>query len=149
MLKLTTLFVMLCFCFINFSQDYHHWSEQFGARASFLGGAAAAGLGDNATVYYNSAAMSFVETPSLSISVNAYRISNIQLKNALGNGYDLKETQLTTMPNLISGIYAPKKHQKVRFIIQKKKIKSRCCIFCNAKNTPALFGAVTSHFERR
>ena len=44
MLKLTTLFVMLCFCFINLSQDYHHWSEQFGARASFLGGAAAAGL---------------------------------------------------------------------------------------------------------
>lgn len=119
---------MLCFCFINLSQDYHHWSEQFGARASFLGGAAAAGLGDNATVYYNSAAMSFVETPSLSISVNAYRISNIQLKNALGNGYDLKETQLTTMPNLISGIYAPKKHQKVRFgyaVITRRNFSSK------------------------
>lgn len=110
------------------SQDYHHWSEQFGARASFLGGAATAGLGDNATVYYNCAAMSFVENPSLSISVNAYRISDITLKNALGTGYDLKETQLSTMPNLISGIYAPKKHQKVRLgyaVITRRNFSSK------------------------
>lgn len=125
------LFKILTFVFLALygnAQDYHHWSEQFGARASFLGGAAAAGLGDNATVYYNSAAMSFVEKPSLSISVNAYRISNIQLKNALGNGYDLQETQLTTMPNLISGIYAPKKHQKVRFgyaVITRRNFSSK------------------------
>lgn len=110
------------------SQDYHQWSEHFGARASFLGGAATAGLGDNATVYYNAAAMSFVAHPSFSISVNAYRISNIKLKNALGAGFDLKETQLSTMPNLISGIYVPKKHQKVRLgyaVITRRNFSSK------------------------
>ena len=109
-------------------QDYHHWSEQFGARASLLGGAATAGLNDNGTVYYNGAAMSFVDNPSFSISVNAYRISNIQLKNALGKGYHLKETQLSTMPNLISGIYVPKKHSKVRLgyaVITRRNFSSK------------------------
>lgn len=122
------IFVLLSLFNNAYSQDYHQWSEQFGARASFLGGAAAAGLGDNATVYYNGAAMSFVENPSFSISVNAYRVSHVQLKNALGNGYHLNEVQLSTMPNLISGIYAPKKHEKVRFgysVITRRNFSSK------------------------
>ena len=128
MLKLFTLFFFLNLLFYATAQDYHHWSEQFGARASFLGGASAAGLGDNATVFYNAAAMSFVENTALSISVNAYRISNIQLKNALGKGYHLKETQLSTMPNLIAGIYKAKKHPKVRLgyaVITRRNFSSK------------------------
>ena len=96
------------------SQDYHHWSEHFGARASLLGGAATSGLGDNATVYYNPAAMAFVEDPSMSISVNAYRIRMLKIENALGEGLDLEETQFNTMPNLIAGIMAFEKRPKLR-----------------------------------
>lgn len=128
MLKLFILIFTFFSIEVAIGQDYHQWSEHFGTRASLLGGAATAGLGDNATVYYNSAAMSFVENPSLSISVNAYRISDIRLKNALGNGYDLKETQLTTMPNLIAGIFVPKKHQRVRLgyaVITRKNFSSK------------------------
>jgi hypothetical protein len=97
-----------------FAQDYHHWSEHFGARASLLGGAATSGLGDNATVYYNPAAMAFVEDPSLSISVNAYRIRMLKIEDALGEGYDLEETQFNTMPNLIAGIMAFEKRPRLR-----------------------------------
>ncbi len=96
------------------AQDYHHWSEHFGARASLLGGAATAGLGDNATAYYNAAAMSFVQKPSISISVNAYRIRKLKIKNALGDGIDLKSTQHSTTPNLIAGIVDLKKTPKLR-----------------------------------
>lgn len=109
------IFLFGLLVFDSISQDYHHWSEQFGARASFLGGAATAGLGDNATVYYNAASMAFVEHPSLSISVNAYRFTNTKLKNALGEGFDLENNQFTTMPNLIAGIYTAKKNSKFRF----------------------------------
>ncbi len=96
------------------AQDYHYWSEHFGARASLLGGAATAGLGDNATVYYNPAAMAFVEDPSMSISVNAYRIRMLKIPNALGDGLSLSETQFTSMPNLIAGILAFEKRPKLR-----------------------------------
>ena len=110
---LITLF-FLGFLQYSTAQDYHHWSEHFGARASLLGGAATAGLGDYATVYYNPAAMSFVENPSLSISVNAYRVRHLKLENALGKGLDLKRTQLSVAPNLIAGIVELGKKKKLR-----------------------------------
>ena len=62
MKTLNILFITFL-CSFGWSQDYHQWSEHFGARASLLGGAATAGLGDNATVYYNPAAMAYVEHP--------------------------------------------------------------------------------------
>jgi hypothetical protein len=128
MKRLLIAFFVLNLLFCSNAQDYHQWSEHFGARASFLGGAATAGLGDNATAYYNGAAMSFVDHPSFSISVNAYRISKIELKNILGKGFHLKETQLSTMPNLISGIYCPKKYEKIRLgyaIITRRNFSSK------------------------
>ena len=99
---------------LSVAQDYHHWSEQFGARASLLGGAATAGLGDNATVYYNTAAMAFVEHPSLSISVNAYRYRTLKYENAFGPGLDYKATHFSSMPNLIAGVLPLIKHPKLR-----------------------------------
>lgn len=109
--------LLICYTFIincvN-AQDYHQWSEHFGTRASLLGGAATAGLGDNATAFYNSAAMAFVDNPSLSISVNAYRIRMLKMENALGEGLDLEETQFTSMPNLIAGILTFEKRPKLR-----------------------------------
>lgn len=108
------LFTAILLCFATRAQDYHYWSEHFGARASLLGGAATAGLGDNATVYYNTASMAFVEDPSLSISVNAYRIRMLKVPNALGEGFDLEETQFASMPNLIAGILPFDKHPKLR-----------------------------------
>ena len=97
----------LFFLFLHvaiFAQDYHYWSEHFGTRATLLGGAATSGLGDNGTVYYNAAAMAFVKDPNLSVTVNAYKMRTIWVKNALGDGIDLKQTQFLTYPNLIAGI---------------------------------------------
>ena len=107
------VFLILTAPFV-FSQDYHQWSEHFGARASLLGGAATSGLGDNATSYYNPAAMAFVEDPSLSISVNAYRVRMLKMENVFGEGLDLKETEFSTMPNLIAGIMTFKKRKRLR-----------------------------------
>ena len=108
----TTLF--FAFALTTFSQDYHHWSEHFGTRASLLGGAATSGLGDNATVYYNSAAMSFVDNPNLSITVNAYKLRTAKMENALGKDLDLKETQIATFPSLIAGIFEFKNNERLK-----------------------------------
>jgi len=86
----------------------------FWSKSIIIRGAATAGLGDNATVYYNAASMAFVENPSMSISVNAYRIRNLKLNNALGKGLNLKYTQFSTTPNLIAGIIELKKRKRLR-----------------------------------
>lgn len=127
-MKHIILLTLLTIGFGLHSQDYHHWSEHFGARASLLGGAATSGLGDNATAYYNPAAMAFVEDPSLSISVNAYRIRNLKLDNALGPGLDLKGTQFATSPNLIAGILDFEKMKKLRLgyaVITRRSFSSK------------------------
>jgi len=111
---LTTLF-LVTYGLSTLAQDYHQWSEHFGTRASLLGGAATSGLGDNATVYYNAAAMAFVENPHLSITVNAYKIRMAKIANALGDGLDVKETQVATFPSLIAGIVTPKKKNRFKF----------------------------------
>ncbi len=127
-MKTLFIFTFVVLTFSLFSQDYHQWSEQFGARASLLGGAASAGLGDNGTVYYNPAAVSFVKNPSMSISVNAYRVRRLYLKNALGEGINLKHAQFNTMPNLIAGIIDLPKHERLRLgyaIINRRKYASK------------------------
>ena len=109
-MKSILFFILISFGLYSTAQDYHHWSEHFGARASLMGGAATSGLGDNAVVYYNPAAMAFVEDPSMSISVNAYRFRMLTIPDAMGEGLDLKETSFTSMPNLIAGVIAFDKH---------------------------------------
>lgn len=101
--------------FTAIGQDYHYWSEHFGTRASLLGGAATSGLGDNASVYYNAASMAFVTDPNLSITVNAYKVRTAKVREALGKGLDIKETQLATFPSLIAGIIEPKNNDRWKF----------------------------------
>lgn len=96
------------------SQDYNYWSEHYGTRATLLGGAATAGLGDIATVYYNPAAMAFVDKPSLSITVNAYKFRSVKLNNVVGKDLDMKQTQFSTFPNFIGGMAKFKKLPRIR-----------------------------------
>jgi len=98
----------------SYGQDYHYWSEHFGARAALLGGAATAGLGDIATTYYNPAAMAFVDKTTLSVTVNAYKIRSVKLHNIVGDDLDMKQTQFTTFPNFIGGIVKFKNLPKIR-----------------------------------
>lgn len=126
-MKVFLLSVLVLLGIRSFAQDYHHWSEHFGVRATLLGGAATAGLGDNGSVYYNPAAMAWVEDPNLSVSVNAYKVRTISVKNALGEGLNLSQTSLETYPNLIAGIVRLKSKPKLSFgyaVITKKTFNS-------------------------
>lgn len=86
------------------AQTHHYWTEQFGTTSSFLGGATFAGAMDNSCVYYNPSAMGRIQNPNLSINVDAYRLRNTKVQNALGTSHDVKETRFLTIPNLIAGV---------------------------------------------
>lgn len=103
------LFVSLL-SFYSKGQDYHYWTDQFGIKATALGGAAVGGLNDLSMVYYNAAAMTLVEKRILSISINAYQIKTLRQKNALGPDQNLQSREFSVVPNLIAGIItSPKK----------------------------------------
>ncbi len=97
---------------ISFGQDNHYWNDQFGIKATALGGAAVGGLDDYSMVYYNAAAMTLVEKRALSFSVNAYQIRKFKQQNALGPAQDLHSTEFSVVPNMIAGITSLKKFKK-------------------------------------
>jgi hypothetical protein len=110
---ITILFVSL-FRFISLGQDNHYWTDQFGIKATALGGAVISGQDDHSMVYYNAAAMSLIQNPSLSFSLNAYQYRTYNQKNALGPNQNLESTDYATVPNMMAGVLILKKHPKWR-----------------------------------
>ncbi len=98
--------------FISSGQDNHYWNDQFGIKATALGGAAVGGLDDYSMVYYNAAAMTLVEKRALSFSMNAYQIRKFIQENSLGPKQDIQSTEFSVVPNMIAGIMSPKKFPK-------------------------------------
>lgn len=107
--------LLLVISFLNsysFGQDNHYWNDQFGIKATALGGAVVGGQNDYSMVYYNAAAMTLVEKRALSFSVNAYQIRKFKQQNALGPKQDLHSTEFSVVPNMVAGIMIPKKFPK-------------------------------------
>lgn len=99
---------------ISTGQDNHYWNDQFGIKATALGGAVVAGQDDYSMVYYNAAAMTLVEKRALSFSLNAYQIRKMKQENSLGPNIDLQSTEFSIVPNMLAGIMMPKKFPKWR-----------------------------------
>ena len=70
----TMLALSLIVSFGTFAQDYHYWSEQFGATATLLGGAVIAGVRDNSALYYNPGTLGFIEGNSISVTATLYKL---------------------------------------------------------------------------
>lgn len=86
------------------AQDTHYWTQQFGTRSALMGGAVLGNSDDNTMIYYNPAALGFLENASISINANAYRIENIRVENALGQGADFESGRLGSVPLLAGGM---------------------------------------------
>ncbi|MHA7129342.1 hypothetical protein [Algoriphagus namhaensis] len=98
-----SLFIFMGTHGMGFSQDTHHWNNQFGTRAALLGGAVLTDTIDNAGVYYNPANLAFLDTSSVSINANLYGLENIEIENALGQRENFAGLQFNTVPLLVSG----------------------------------------------
>jgi hypothetical protein len=110
----SALFILFTslFNFFSSGQDNHYWNDQFGIKATALGGAVTAGQDDYAMVYYNAASMTLVEKRALSFSLNAYQIRKFKQLNSLGPEQDLHSTEFSVVPNMLAGILIPKRFPK-------------------------------------
>ena len=97
------------------AQDRHYWSQMGGITAGLLGGAGVAGLRDNSSMYYNPAAMSYVNNPSISLGANTYRLRMVNIDNAFGDNLDKTNTGFVINPDLIGGLLFSKKDDRIRF----------------------------------
>jgi hypothetical protein len=86
-----------------------------GISAGLLGGSAIAGLKDNSSLYYNAAAMSFVDNPSIALGANTYRLRLVNIDNAFGEDLNRFSNQFVINPDLIGGLLFSKKKDILRF----------------------------------
>jgi hypothetical protein len=91
------------------AQDTHYWTHQFGTRSALMGGAVVSGTSDNSMIFYNPAAVSFIDSISFSINANIYQVENTRIKNVLTDANDFKSFQLTSVPLLSSGQFKIKR----------------------------------------
>ncbi len=109
---------LLILCFYSSktaAQDDHYWAQQYGANSTLMGGAMVGGVNDNSAVYYNPAALSFINNPSLSIDANVYKMDKITIDDGAGEGMDLNSAQLSVYPQIISGMLNLFKSDRFRF----------------------------------
>lgn len=114
------LLILLCCCCNNsIAQDTHYWTQQYGARSSFLGGAAIAGLDDNSAIYYNPANIAFIKESTVSLNTNVYKYEDISIKNGAGDGLDLRSQRFSLHPQMLSGLITknPEKRWRMGFSV--------------------------------
>lgn len=85
-------------------QDDHYWSQQFGATASSMGGAVIGGVRDNSAIFYNPGGLSFIDNNNLSVDANLYKLDKIKIQNGGGQGVNLNSSQMSTYPQIVSGL---------------------------------------------
>ena len=103
MKKIGILAAISFLCTRAFAQDTHYWTQQFGTRSALLGGAVVGGVRDNSMIFYNPAAIAFIDTSSFSINANLYQAENTVVKNILTKEKEFASLQLTSIPLLTSG----------------------------------------------
>lgn len=86
-------------------QSAHYWTESFGTRSMLLNGVVVGSVEDLGAVYYNPARLSQFESPAFVISGQVYELNSITIKNGLGDGLDLKESEFSGGPSLVSGTF--------------------------------------------
>ncbi len=85
------------------AQDANYWIDQYGPRASLLGGAVIGSISDVSGTYYNPGSLALAESLPFALSTSVYEYENILLKDGAGNGVDLATTRTGVRPSMIAG----------------------------------------------
>ena len=113
-MKYSLLLIASLFFVRVLGQDNNYWNQMPGT--ALMGGAVVGGIRSNSAVFYNPAALSYIDSNTISVSAASYQIEYANLKNGGGTGVDLFSDQFQAIPLIsISGIYKTKKTSRSTF----------------------------------
>jgi hypothetical protein len=104
-LRVAALVAAAHFCLVPLArpQDSHYWTNQYGTRATLLGGAVIGSVLDLSGTYYNPGGMSLIKDPETLMAANVIQYPHVSL---VGNGREsvpLGSSNLGPAPSLIAG----------------------------------------------
>jgi hypothetical protein len=108
-----SLSVCLLQSFRLHAQSYSYWTQNFNEESSLLSGAVVGGGSGPGAIYYNPAIIAAGGKSMFSFNASLFSLGFYNLKNALGNGIDLKTSKLVVQPRFISLLLQPKWNRDV------------------------------------
>lgn len=96
-------FSIVLLCIFNVSAQNNYSTQTYSAYSTLTGGACMSCSDDNSMFIYNPGALGFMDSVSVNISANLYGIEHIRLKNAVGNGINLRSNKLSVNAQVMSG----------------------------------------------
>ncbi|WP_223637221.1 hypothetical protein [Corallococcus sp. EGB] len=85
------------------AQDAHYTTRQFGNRAWLLGGSFVGNPKDISAVYYNPGALALLGAPELELTGTVFEYVRLNVKNGLGEGRGLADSNFDVLPSLLAG----------------------------------------------
>ena len=114
MKKKTVLFLLLtlalCAHYQLRGQSYNHWTRSFNEESSLLAGAVVGGGAGPSAIYYNPASISEIKESKLSVHASLFSFKFYNVKNAIGDGLDMKWMSVQAEPRFLSYMIQPKNH---------------------------------------
>ena len=84
------------------AQNANYWTDQYGPRASLLGGAVIGSISDVSGTYYNPGSLALAESLPFALSTSVYEYQNVVLEDGAGGGVDLAPTRTGVRPSLLA-----------------------------------------------
>src|SRR5512135_703452 len=84
-------------------QDSHYWTNQYGSRATLLGGAVIGSVLDLSGTYYNPGGMSLVEKPHTIMAANVFQYPRVILARTVPGSIPLNRFSPGPGPVLLAG----------------------------------------------
>lgn len=85
------------------AQDSHYWTNQYGSRATLLGGAVIGSVLDLSGTYYNPGGMALVEKPHTILAANVLQYPRVTLAHAPAGSVPLNRYNAGPAPVLLAG----------------------------------------------
>jgi len=110
----SALVAVSCLCLVPLArpQDSHYWTNQYGTRATLLGGAVIGSVLDLSGTYYNPGGMSLVEKPDTLMAAKIFQYPRVTLIGDGQEGVPLNSHNPGPAPSLIAGTFRLRRLRK-------------------------------------
>ena len=109
------IWVILIIPGISHAQTSKYWSLNFASEPSILGGAVVGGYAENQAIYYNPAIISETKSDNIGMSGEIVALDFYKVKNAFGQDFDFRFSQLNVVPSFVSLFLKSKKQPKLSY----------------------------------
>ncbi len=100
---LTAVFSLFGLALFARPQDCHYWTNQYGSRATLLGGAVIGSVLDLSGTYYNPGGMSLVEKPHTLMAANVFQYPRVVLARTVPGSIPFNRFNAGPAPILLAG----------------------------------------------